>query len=91
MTYKVCQKQYIGKRVDRFKYNGIKERKQKEFPKRWKIKQKSSHKLFLEYGYHGFQEDITIYLTDKTDHFDGIFKVLLFEDPENNINFWIKQ
>ena len=72
LTCKVCKKQYTGKTADRFslRQNNYKESDRK-FLRGEEIKQKSLHKHFLKDSHQRFEEDVSICLIDKTDHFDN--------------------
>ena len=69
----MCKKQYTGKTVDvfRLQWNNHKESDRK-FLRGEEIKQKSLHEHFLSDSHQSFEEDISIYLIDKTDRSDLI-------------------
>ena len=71
LTCKVCKKQNTGKTVNRFRlrWNNYKESNRKFLPGE-EIKQKSLHEQFLSDSHQRFEEDVSIYLIDKTDPSD---------------------
>ena len=81
MTCKVCKKQYTGKTVDRFRlrWNNYKESDRK-FLRGEEIKQKSLHEHVLSDSHQSFEEDVSIYLIDKTDP----------SDPHKREYYWMR-
>ena len=71
MTCKVCKIQNTGKTVDRFRlrWNNYKGSNRK-FLRGEEIKQKSLHEHLLSDSHQSFEEDVSIYLIDKTDASD---------------------
>ena len=75
LTCKVCLKQYVGQRVEEFRY-------------RWKndgcnhqqygtSMQQHLSEHFFEEGHHNFMEDVSITLTDKTDQSNPLLRKLM--------------
>ena len=81
LTSKVCGKQYIGKTVDEFRsqWNNYKD-SDREFLRGEEIKQTFFHEHFLKDDHHGFEKDVCICLTDKTQS----------SDPRKREYYWMR-
>ena len=81
LTCKVCKKQYTGKTVDkfRFRWNNYKE-SDKYFRNGKDIKQKFLHEHFSRDDHHGFEQDVSICLIDKTQP----------SDPHKREYYWMR-
>ena len=71
LTCKVCGKQYTGKKVDKFRsrWNNYKG-SDRAFLRGEETKQKLLHEHFLKDDHHGFENDVSICLIDKTQSSD---------------------
>ena len=67
----LCGKQYTGKTVDKFgsRWNNYKDN-DRAFVRDQEIKQKFPHEHFLKDDHHGFEKNVSICLTDKTQFSD---------------------
>ena len=67
MTCKVCDKQYTGKTVDKFKsrWNSYKD-SDRAFLRDAEIKQKFLYEHFPKNDHRGFEKDVSVCLIDKT-------------------------
>ena len=72
LTCKVCDKQYTGKTVHKFRsrWNNYKD-SDRTFLRGEEIKQKFLDEHFLKDGHHSFEKDVSICLIDKTQSSDS--------------------